>query len=84
MMIKKSGARIILVLMTVNFDLLLERANEFGLIGDSFVWLISPSAKSSAFVNPLPLARGAIVPSQHFPESTYECFVENWKIADPI
>ena len=85
--IKRSGARVILCLIvSERYEDFLLAADEIGLIGDDYVWVISPVTTEFTFNASIPVARGTLVPLTYIPEkSKYsECFIETWKNADPI
>jgi len=83
-LIKDSGARIIVCAVTDNFNLLVERAHELGLIGEHYVWILSDFIYGTSFESFGHLESGMFWAFDYFPESHYkECFSEYWRNADP-
>ena len=86
-LIKNSKARIIMFfigIFSTDYDTILQNANEVGLIGENYVWFLTPGYTDAEFLNPNPLSNGMIGPSLYLPESpAKDLFYEIWDSADP-
>eukprot|EP00339_Tiarina_fusa_P027599 CAMPEP_0117029484 /NCGR_PEP_ID=MMETSP0472-20121206/21346_1 /TAXON_ID=693140 ORGANISM="Tiarina fusus, Strain LIS" /NCGR_SAMPLE_ID=MMETSP0472 /ASSEMBLY_ACC=CAM_ASM_000603 /LENGTH=330 /DNA_ID=CAMNT_0004737263 /DNA_START=259 /DNA_END=1248 /DNA_ORIENTATION=+ len=83
--IKNSGARVIIAFVNNNFPTFHASANEFGLVGENYVWFVPPAASSFSFYEPRPDARGTLVAIFDLPPTSpyQECFTKAWQNADP-
>ena len=81
---KGSGARVFLGFVTnAIYDRLLRKANDFGLIGENYVWYVQFTVTESTFSTPNELSRGAIGSTIFVPESiTRDIFLDLWRNAD--
>lgn len=89
--IKNSGARVILAfLYSTTWDEFIVTANDFGLVGDNYVWFASASLVGSPVFsqhpeNVLQLSRGVIGIFDYIPHSgpVYDDFEARWLKLDP-
>eukprot|EP00339_Tiarina_fusa_P001907 CAMPEP_0117001994 /NCGR_PEP_ID=MMETSP0472-20121206/3811_1 /TAXON_ID=693140 ORGANISM="Tiarina fusus, Strain LIS" /NCGR_SAMPLE_ID=MMETSP0472 /ASSEMBLY_ACC=CAM_ASM_000603 /LENGTH=306 /DNA_ID=CAMNT_0004702193 /DNA_START=436 /DNA_END=1353 /DNA_ORIENTATION=+ len=83
--IKDSGARVIMAAVSNNFPAFFARADELGLVGDSYVWLIPSVTSSISFYTPIPRAVGVLSAIGIFPEvPAKKCLTEAWVNADRV
>jgi len=84
MEVKQSGARVIFGLVEGDYSEFIAKADEFGLVGEDFVWFTTAEIVVTPRV-PDPLMRGTLSAVNYFPSSSQyqECFFEAWRTADP-
>jgi len=77
--LSNSGARVIVASVLGNFSALLEQANEFGIVGDHYVWAVASHTGAVSFSPPYDLYRGILTTRQYYlPDSVYaECFTNS-------
>ena len=82
--IKRSKARVILTFLSSEYQIVLEEANKFGLVGDNYVWYVTSTTVAIPMIGN-ELARGTIGTNIFIPYDTQEYFqfVEIWNSADP-
>uniref|UniRef100_A0A7S4IMH9 G-protein coupled receptors family 3 profile domain-containing protein n=1 Tax=Vannella robusta TaxID=1487602 RepID=A0A7S4IMH9_9EUKA len=85
--IQDSKARIIVALIVGGYEDLIIDANEFGLVGDSFVWFVGDSISGNFLYNEeaIALSRGLLGTFQYIPEGHKErqYFDDLWLRSDP-
>eukprot|EP00339_Tiarina_fusa_P027629 CAMPEP_0117023472 /NCGR_PEP_ID=MMETSP0472-20121206/17518_1 /TAXON_ID=693140 ORGANISM="Tiarina fusus, Strain LIS" /NCGR_SAMPLE_ID=MMETSP0472 /ASSEMBLY_ACC=CAM_ASM_000603 /LENGTH=331 /DNA_ID=CAMNT_0004729607 /DNA_START=59 /DNA_END=1052 /DNA_ORIENTATION=- len=79
--IQRSGARVMVASILGDYIDVLEQANEYGLVGENFVWVVAPSTLAIPLKEASDLARGTIGAIDYFPPTSplTECFVNTWK-----
>ena len=79
-----SGVRVFLAFVNDDWLDFIAAADEFGLVGDHYVWYVPSSVIGLQFPEPSELSRGAIGSFVYVPESaTLDMFLELWNEADP-
>ena len=83
--IKRSAAHVILALVSVDYSEFIAKADEVGLVGESYVWFTTAAIAVTPRA-PDPLMRGTLSAVNYFPSTSYyqECFFEAWRTADPV
>ena len=86
--IQKSGARVILALIFTQWEFLITKANEYGLVGESYVWIV-PNAIVGIIEevqNVKELTRGVLGSQVYVPQNTPEFaqFIATWFSLDPV
>ena len=85
--IKDSGARVICALVVGGYEDVIIDANEVGLVGEEFVWIVGDAISGVFFYNPeaIELSRGLLGTFQYLPEDTPQtrAFENLWNSADP-
>jgi len=84
--IKRSGARVILCLYFGDWISFIITANDFGLVGESYVWIVPETVSLIPFPAPSFLSRGVIGVNVHIPVDTPEVqnYFTAWEQADPM
>ena len=84
--IKKSKCRVIYGLTAGStFPSVITAANEFGIVGENYVWVVATPTITVPF-DPLPIAQGTLGLTNYIPPiAKYsECFIKAWQTANPI
>ena len=83
--ISNSKARVIIAAVFDDYSILLDKANEYELIGENYVWFVPPAAVGLAFLTPVPLAKGTLTSLNFFPPNApnLNCFINAFKTANP-
>ena len=83
--LKNSGARVFLGMIFGEWERFAELANEFGLMGEGYVWFVPPQTVGVPFSAPSEVSRGILGVNDFFPKTSpfTECFTKAWGSADP-
>ena len=83
--IKRSGARLIFGLIYGHWEEFITKANEFGLVGENYVWFVPPTIVTLLYDNPSPLTNGVVAANTYIPEDAplVDVFVNYWQSVDP-
>ena len=87
--IQKSGARVIVALVLDSYEGLIVEANDFGLVGENYVWFVPDAVVGTMFETEEAslLSNGVLGSFQYLPDpgesEKYDKFLERWMNLDP-
>lgn len=81
--IKDSGARVIIAFVFLGYDNLIKSADEFGLVGENYVWFVSHTVVGNLDFNEttLQLSQGVIGSFQYIPDSV-QFMIHFWNVGN--